>query len=317
MHRKSGFTLIELLVVIAIIGMLMALLLPAVQAAREAARRTSCTNNLKQIGLALHNYHDALKTFPPGRLAFPKVFSSHALLLPYVEQENLHDLVDFNWPPLTFGTGPLSGAVNEEAARTPIALFLCPSDRGHMSGSQFGPANYVANVGSGTVAWGNLASGDGVFYHLSRTDFANVRDGSSTTAAFSESLLGHGQSSAPGDPERDVLELPAGSDTTPAACAGTGGGVWSGTRGAKWINGHYGDTLYNHYYPPNALEWDCGNQFHNKALTAARSNHPGGVMMLFCDGHVQFISETIELDTWRAISTRNRAEVVGDLSRGQ
>jgi type II secretory pathway pseudopilin PulG len=134
-------------VVIAIIGVLVALLLPAIQAARESARRTQCTNNLKQLGVALHNHCAAKQAFPHGRgRPFPLVFSVHAYLLPYVEQSNLHDLIDYKHPPLSFGS--YDGSANDKAATTRVEMFLCPSDLGSISDQTHGPNNYVANVGS-------------------------------------------------------------------------------------------------------------------------------------------------------------------------
>ena len=112
------------------------------------------------------------------------------------------------------------------------------------------------------------------------------------------------------DGNLQVLEIAGGSDTTPGSCGAGSSGTWSSIRGAKWINGHFGDTLYNHFYVPNAHEWDCGNASHNHALTAARSMHPGGVQMLYCDGHVDFVAETIELKVWRSFSTRTGEEVL-------
>jgi prepilin-type processing-associated H-X9-DG protein len=305
---------VELLVVIAIIGVLVALLLPAIQAAREAARRTSCGNNMRQIGIAMQNHHGALGMFPKGRgTPFPLVFSVHSYLLPYMEEANLQDLIDYSSPPLTFGS--FSGAANATAAQTQVPFFLCPSDRGYVPGLAFGPTNYVGNTGTGTIAYGHLKTGgDGVFYDGSKIPLRKITDGSSHTAAFSESLLGDNQPSTgtvPQSSQLHVLELSGGSDTTPTACA-AGVGTWSSVRSAKWINGHYGDTLYNHSYLPNAVEWDCGNGFHNMGLTSARSAHTGGVQIMFCDGHLGFVQNEIDLAVWRASATRGAGDVVDD-----
>jgi prepilin-type N-terminal cleavage/methylation domain-containing protein/prepilin-type processing-associated H-X9-DG protein len=313
MRTRSALTLIELLVVIAIIGILVALLLPAVQAAREAARRTHCTNNLKQIGVGLHNHIAAKRTLPPGRgKPFPYVFSIHAYMLPYLEGGNLEDLIDYKAPPLTFGA--LSGLKNERAAKTRVELLLCPSDLGEIPNSDFGPTNYVGNVGSGTVNNGSIKASDGPFYDGSRVDLKKLLDGTTKTVAFSESLLGNGKLSTgavPAEPMFEVLELTGGTATTASLCE-AGSGTWSGSRGAKWINGHYGDTLFNHFYTPNSEKWDCGNGYHNFALTSARSRHPGGVMTLYCDGHVDFTANEIDLAAWHAIATCAKGENVGN-----
>ncbi|HEX5444899.1 MAG TPA: DUF1559 domain-containing protein [Pirellulales bacterium] len=309
---RSGFTLIELLVVIAIIGLLVGLLLPAVQAARESARRIMCVNHLKQIGVALHNYHDTFQKFPPGRPNWPRVFSPQAMLLPYVEQSNTQNLINFNDTPLVFGPPP-AGASNIRAASTVLPLFVCPSDTGSIiSGTTTGPTNYVANVGTGAVANGALEGADGVFFLMSNIGFRDVIDGTSVTAAFSETVLGRGMVSTPQDPVHDVLTLPGGAPTTLAACSGAGGS-WSGERGAAWILGSYRDALYNHAYPPNFTTWDCVNSARTSALTAARSYHPGGVQVLFCDGHLQFVPDTVNATLWRFIATRQGGEVANNL----
>ena len=315
---QGGFTIVELLTVIAIIAMLIALLLPAVQSAREAARGVSCQNNLKQIGIALHNIHSVQRHFPPGRGApFPRVFSTQAFLLPYCE-EPVGDTLDFSSPPTTFTLTSgklLDGSPNRHAAEAFIPLFACPSDgtEGRVPGSSFGGTNYVANAGSGTAEFGSLNGADGVFYSGSKVSVGDIVDGTSHTVAFSERTLGAGSpvdEEAVPDPRRSIWEISDASEPTPQVCSSTNAGTWYGERGAKWIIGNYGNTLYNHYYRPNAPEWDCMNITQRFGLMSARSYHPGGVSILRCDGSVELIGDDIELDVWQALATRNGEERV-------
>jgi len=316
--RRRAFTLIELLVVIAIIAVLVGLLLPAVQKVREASAKTKCQNNLKQLGLALHNHEGSKGAFPQGRNGFPKVVSAPARLLSFVEQESLQNLID---PDGTLA----SGGQNDNAGKNRVPLLLCPSDpqAGVVTGSLYFGVNYVANNGTG-VTFDNagaitrylkITDGNGAFAQTP-IRIGDITDGISNTAAFSESMLGNGTSISAiptdaGTIRMVVLVVAGGNDTTPADCE-SGQGTWNSRRGEQWINGHYGNTLYNHYYTPNqAGKWDCGNASRNKGLTAARSSHTGGVNLLLCDGSVRFVQNTISAATWRSVATRSGGETLG------
>jgi len=311
MQPRTGFTLVELLVVVAIVGLLVALLLPAVQAAREASRRTTCANHLRQIGIAAHGFAAARRHLPPGRgTPLPMIFSAQAFLLPYLEEESLRSLIDFQAPPASFTVagGSYDGSRNSIAAGTAVSVFICPSDpmAGRAPGSSHAGTNYAANAGSGLSRYGNLIQGDGVFFTGSHVRLSAIADGTSATGAFSERPLGDAQTSE--DPLRRaaflMLELPGGADTAPDVCSSAASGDWNAERGAKWIVGNYGNTLYNHYFAPNAPHWDCMNMQQQKALTAARSFHSGGVNLLMCDGSVHFVADQVERAIWQAFGTR-------------
>ena len=314
--NRRAFTLIELLVVVAIIAVLVGLLLPAVQKVRESAAKASCTNNLKQLGLALHAYESVNKAFPPGRNAYPKVVSAPARLLAYVEQADLQRLVNPD--------GTLADPMNVTAAAYPVKLFVCPSDprAGRVPGVATAGGNYVACNGTGvtTDAAGavtgylKIPDGNGLFAQTP-VKVAEVLDGLSNTAAVTESTLGTGvvpPSAAAADKRFVVLKVAGGNDPTPADCAAATG-TFAADRGGMWLNGHYGQTLTNHYYPPNARDvWDCGNASGNKALASARGFHPGGVNLLLADGAVRPVADAVTLTVWRGLATKQGGEAAGD-----
>jgi prepilin-type processing-associated H-X9-DG protein/prepilin-type N-terminal cleavage/methylation domain-containing protein len=327
MNRRVGFTLVELLVVIAIIGVLVALLLPAVQAAREAARRTQCVNNLKQIGIAMHNHHDTHRVFPPGsewkvHPDYPTIaamlfrWSSHARITPFIEQYAIYQGLDMDMPLYGHdGTTNVTGfgvhPDNQQAVAQMVATFLCPSDRGRQLDPAFGSINYMACYGSG-AANGATSDADGVLFTNSRMRFADILDGTSNTAMFSESLIGPGgdfQNPPFDNPLELVLWVSGGGPTRPSEAGCASPAFAFATRGERWVDGAALYSGYNHWYGPNADQPDCMGR--SGIWKAARSRHPGGVNVLFCDGSVRFVGETIELATWRALGSRNGGEVVG------
>ena len=325
---RPGFTLIELLVVIAIVGVLVALLLPAVQAARESARRAQCTNNLKQIGLGLHNYHASVGSFPVGFLyptgpvppttsVLQYRWSALAQMAPYLEQAGLYNALNFDLP-LAYKPANAAGfwpfyPENTTAMATRVSVFLCPSDGGPAPAADSGPTNYAFCTGDGTPG-GDAAGANGAFVLGPARSLADIVDGSSGTVAVSEQVLGvagpYTQTTPtprPTSPARAFARVSAGP-LTDEGCAGAAAG-WLFNKGAGWWDGNYLNTLYNHHAAPNAPRPDCIT-YHNPGWKAARSFHPGGVNTLFCDGHAAFAKDSVNADVWRALSTRASGEVV-------
>jgi prepilin-type N-terminal cleavage/methylation domain-containing protein/prepilin-type processing-associated H-X9-DG protein len=350
--RRRAFTLVELLVVIAIIGILIALLLPAVQSARESARRAHCLNNLKQFGLAAHNYESTFKRLPPSRLNlinFPagvtaadtgEEWSQHARLLPYFEQDAGYDKIDFdrNW----------NHANNKGALAIRPPVFICPSDaaaRLDPPGNQEqGKTNYRANAGAMTVTGRN---NNGIFFPFVDVDYndrlqfhkygltlAEVLDGTSNTAMFSERAVGDDTPNKY-HPEGDwyLLSSPtatgANFNVTIAfrnACIASTppspiSNMNSDSRGGqRWSNPGTRVTRYNHVVPPNGRSCcgmmngnnDCGNE---AGATTATSFHPGGVNLVLVDGSVKFVRDAISPSIWQAVGGRNDSTPVkgGDL----
>ncbi|MGC8639384.1 MAG: DUF1559 domain-containing protein [Isosphaeraceae bacterium] len=330
----SGFTLIELLVAMGIISILVGLLLPAVQAARETARRSSCSNNLRQIGLAMHGYLAAHSAFAPADMGYynwgdrPAYYgyeSPLTRLLPYLDQIPLYNAVNFSvgtFPPDTFGMGSLPpdrvalNLMNSTVSTTRLVLFLCPSDRRPPGAPG---CNYRGNTGVGPQ-FDTLSefpdSGNGLFPECSLVTPARVPDGLSHTAAFSERIIGSGQPSSP-SPARDMYLLPAFVRTAddllractisvnPAIAPYTDAGMW-------WFWTGRERTLYSHTQTPNGRIVDCiaGNCMPAIGMSTAKSFHPGGVNTLMGDGSVRFVPSSISLGVWRGLGTRNGSELV-------
>lgn len=333
--------MIELLVVIAIIGVLIALLLPAVQSAREAARRSQCTNNLKQIGLAVHNYVSAVGSMPWGQGPFGwSDWSAHVLLLPYMEQGPLYNSINFG---LYYGATAMNPAnpgqaLNTTAQRTQVNLLLCPSDPDKLTFAE-GHVNYAGNSGNMPQMFPRTISGiryepNGAFGPIPDTkivNFADVLDGLSMTACFSERVKGTG--SGNNNNNRDFRSPTASissmtTATTPpnsaqayvVACKGRDPRVVSTPlasimiAGRYWASGHPSNTRYNHVMGPNTFSCNGsngGNTGDNgDGAFPPSSRHPGGVNLMMCDGSVRFIKDSVNLQAWWALGSRDGNETV-------
>jgi prepilin-type N-terminal cleavage/methylation domain-containing protein/prepilin-type processing-associated H-X9-DG protein len=334
-RSRPAFTLIELMVVIGIISILIALALPAVQAAREAARRSSCQNNLRQIGLAIHSYLDANQCLPMCRVngendqgitVYNSLFSLHARMLPYLGQRALYDAINFDvstYPPESLAHVSMimdevigTGRINSTASGTVLDLFLCPTD-----GDGVGPAgnNYRGNIGVGPyhlTVWEYKDSGNGFFQEFYITRAAQIGDGFSHTVAFSERLRGSG--GGPLIPERDFWTKPFGAYTADdliASClvSARPGNTHGFASGGKWWFWYSREqTIYVHAQQPNGIVPDCLNTQRTMpgGMATARSWHPGGVNALMGDGSIRFVSDGIARDIWRGLGTRNGGELV-------
>jgi prepilin-type N-terminal cleavage/methylation domain-containing protein/prepilin-type processing-associated H-X9-DG protein len=330
-RRRRAFTLIELLVVIAIIAVLIGLLLPAVQAAREAARRASCQNNLKQLGLALHGYHDAMNRFPSaltyvaGTPDVPTgIGSPLAAILPYLEQKNVQDLLDPNQPWFM---------VSPTAARMSLSVFLCPSDPGPSPyhypffdafglpvGSTFGSSSYGISKGVNDALCLSAGFGpppttaeSGLFDFNSFRRISEISDGTSNTFMMGEAASGYPVCHGIGcdRPSADRLSVHTwlvGGHSQPGWVLG--GFIYSGNKCSTVERPNKVPVTDSVHDVANTF--NCTPSFRGGPhwTTNFRSFHPGGANFLYVDGSVRWTKETIAMSTYRALSTIQGGEII-------
>ena len=343
-NSPCGFTLVELLVVIAIIGVLVALLLPAIQAAREAARRSQCKNNLKQLALGTLNYETARQAFPVGRGKGLKpggdpenpddyfVQWGHlSWILPHLEAGNAYNLVDYT-----------QKTDSSPARFISFDFFLCPTDpEDRMNNStcaagggwmDAGRTSYYGNGGSlpGETPEGQpppvMENNNGIFVTNVAIKGSRITDGLSNTALFAERVRGDGDKqlvetksdwfrlTGSGQTRDEVYTACSGLDPTPYV-----GGVQYPCGGRNWVHGDYGTSRYNHVMPPNTQS--CSQPgttaFHaipvNEAggATTASSEHTGGVNIAMADGSTHFVADGVDPLVWNALGSRDGGEIVG------
>lgn len=352
-RRIRGFTLIELLVVIAIIAILIALLLPAVQQAREAARRTQCKNNLKQLALAMHNYHDVYDQFPCAGATTENdggryrqawlTWSGFAMLLPYIEQSNVYNQIDFNY---TWHRNiPTLGSTNNTLARTRIAAFVCPSDPGADASysANMAPTSYGLSAGPASN-WSMRLNNPGIFTLWNAAKIRDIKDGTSNTIAGAEMQIGLNEGQwNPNAPNRTPYyrvrtgqRLQKANNTngrhwrnTAADIAAINtyynnclalydsGSGWNGAsdeQGRFWAAGRvYWGPWHTTLVGPNAgPSCDNDNSVTDMSVKEPSSYHTGGVQVMLGDGSARFVSENIDQGVWISVGSRRGGETLGE-----
>jgi prepilin-type processing-associated H-X9-DG protein len=296
--QRSAFTLFELLTILALLGLLFALLLPAVAKVRQAANRINSQNNLKQLALACHNYHDTNASFPPGLDG--NNFSAAAYLMPYLEQDNLFKQIDFS--------KPIGDKANEEVRKTVVKTFLDPQDAKTSVVNDWGATNYLFSAGTKP----SLEDNDGIFFQNSKIQFANITDGTSNTIMIGETLKGDGGTKAT-DVKRQYVLLKS-KEALKDVKDESGEQEWkdnkniSGDRCASWMDGRFlqgtftGTRKINDERPDVSCDYTGG-------MSALRGTGDG-LNVAFCDGSVHYVKAKIDPAVWKALITRDGGEVV-------